>query len=73
MPTIYKSSKTFKPERRKILKKIAVKSASVLDIVGEVERVKQQHKKNKIWTAKSDREEYLKAKKVKKIKMAILE
>jgi len=75
MATIYKNqdSKTFKIERKKKLKKIALKSANVLDIVGEVEKVKQQHKKNKIWTAKSDREEYLKGKKVKKMKKAILD
>ena len=60
-------------DRKKKLKKIVKKGIDVTDVVGEVHAVQQQHRKNKIWTAKSDREEYLKEKKVKKMKKAILE
>ena len=53
-------------DRKKKLKKIVKKGIDVTDVVGEVHAVQQQHRKNKIWTAKSGREEYLKDKKVKR-------
>ena len=40
----------------------------ITDIVKEIETTKKQHKMDKIWTAASDRAEYLKLKKVKKMK-----
>ena len=47
-------------------------NVDITDIVKEIDKTKQQHRSDKIWTHKSDRREYQKEKKVKKMKKDIL-